>query len=68
MNDTKLQTDALCADAALIFKRRDKLLRELREVERTLDGKRRDYMAAMRVYGICRNKFEQACISRGFLS
>lgn len=67
MDILKLETDTICADAAIMFRRRDKLRREIREVEALLDQKRKEYRDKMRVYGLCRNKFEQACKARGML-
>lgn len=67
MDILKLETDTICADAAIMFRRRAKLLREMREIETLLDQKRKEYMARMRVYGIDPGKFEQACRSRGML-
>ena len=67
MDILKLETDTICADAALMFRRRQKLQREMREVEALLDQKRKEYMLKMSVYGMCRNKFEQACKARGML-
>lgn len=67
MDILKLETDTICADAAIMFRRRQKLQREMREVEALLDQKRKEYMIKMRTYGIGPNKFEQACRSRGML-
>ena len=67
MDIMKLETDTICADAAIMFRRREKLQREMREVDTLLDQKRKEYMLKMSIYGMCRNKFEQACRSRGVL-
>lgn len=67
MDILKLETDTICADAAIMFRRRQKLEREMREVDALLDQKRKEYRDKVRVYGLCRNKFEQACKARGFL-
>lgn len=67
MDILKLETDTICSDAAIMFRRRAKLLRDVREIETLLDEKRKEYRDKMRLYGMCRNKFEQACKARGFL-
>lgn len=67
MDVLKLETDTICADAAIMFRRRAKLLREVKEIETLIDGKRNEYRDKMRIFGMCRNKFEQACRSRGML-
>jgi hypothetical protein len=67
MDILKIETDTICSDAALLFRRRQKLQRDLAEVESLLAGKRNEYRDKMRVYGMGLNHFEQACKARGFL-
>lgn len=67
MDILKLETDTICSDAAIMFRRYEKLRREMREVENLIDQKRKEYMFKMSIYGMCRNKFEQACKARGFM-
>ena len=66
MDILKIETDTICSDAALLF-RRQKLQRDLAEVESLLASKRNEYRDKMRVFGMGLNHFEQACKARGFL-
>jgi hypothetical protein len=59
MDILKIETDTICSDAALLFRRRQKLQRDLAEVEAMLADKRNEYRDKMRVFGMGLNHFEQ---------
>jgi hypothetical protein len=67
MDILKIETDTICMDAALLFRRRRKLQRDLAEIDSLLLGKRNEYRDKMRVFGMGLTHFEQACRSRGLL-
>jgi hypothetical protein len=67
MDILKIETDTICMDAALLFRRRQKLQRDLAEIDSLLLRKRNEYRDKSRIYGMGMSHFEQACRSRGML-
>lgn len=67
MDILKIETDTICADAAFLFRRRQKLQRDLAEIESLILDKRNEYRDKAKVYGIGLSQFETACRLRGML-
>lgn len=67
MDAHKIETDALCMDAALLFRRREALKKQLAEVDGEIVNARNQYRDKIRVFGFTVHHFEQACRARGLL-
>lgn len=67
MDAHKIETDALCMDAALLFRRREALKKQLAEVDGEIVNARNQYRDKIRVFGFTVLHFEQACKARGLL-
>ena len=67
MDKLRYETDALCMDGALLFRKREALQREMVELDRRLSELRTRYRDRAGLYGLSVGHFEQACRSRGLL-
>lgn len=65
---TKLETDKLCADAALLFTARDKLARDIARIDARLNRVRAEYMEASKEYGLSPDHLRRSCKARGLLT
>ena len=67
MDKLRYETDALCMDGALLFRKREALRREMAAIDQRLSDLRMRYRNAAGLYGLSVGHFEQACRSRGLL-
>lgn len=67
MDTLQLETDNLCQNAAALFRARDRLARQMADVDRELTRTRNDYRDAMRLKGFSVDHLRRACIARGLL-
>lgn len=67
MDRLKMDTDSICMDTAALFRARDKLARDIAELDKRIVAKRNDYRKVSRVYGFSVDHMRQACRMRGLL-
>lgn len=67
MDRLKMDTDSICMDTAALFRARDKLARDIAELDKRIVSKRNAYRDAMRVKGFSVDHMRQACRMRGLL-
>ena len=67
MDKLRYETDALCMDGALLFRKREALRREMAAIDQRLSDLRTRYRDMAGLYGLSVGHFEQACRSRGLL-
>ena len=67
MDQIQMETDNLCQNAAALFRARDKLARQMADVDRKLAQTRNEYRDAMRLKGFSVDHLRRACVARGLL-
>lgn len=67
MDQTKLETDAICMDAAATLRAIDALDQQRRELDAKLMQHIKAYSLTAKVWGWSRDHMRQACKARGFL-
>jgi len=67
MDRLRYETDALCMDGALLFRKREALRQEMAAIDQRLSDLRTRYRDTAGLYGLSVGHFEQACKSRGLL-
>lgn len=67
MDKLKMDTDALCLTGSALFRRRDKMARDLAEIDRNIGRLRNAYRDRIRCVGLSDEHFRQACRARGLL-
>jgi hypothetical protein len=67
MDKLRYETDALCMDGAVLFRKREALRREMAAIDQRLSDLRMRYSNAAGLYGLSVGHFEQARKSRGLL-
>ena len=67
MDHLQMETDGLCQNAAALFRARDRLARQMAEIDRELVRTRNEYRDAMRLKGISVDHLRKSCIARGLL-
>ena len=67
MDKLRYETDALCMDGALLFRKREALRQEMAAIDQRLSDLRMRYRDTAGLYGLSVGHFEQACKSRGLL-
>ena len=67
MANTKYESDKICADAAIMFRKLDSLDRERLEVAHKLRQHMMQYRDVMKIYGFGMDNFRKAIEARGML-
>lgn len=67
MANTKYESDKICADAAILFRKLDSLDRERLEVAHKLRQSMMQYRDVMKIYGFGMDNFRKAIEARGML-
>lgn len=67
MDQTKHKEDAICMDAAAIFRALDAIDQQRRELDAKLMQHVKAYSLTSKVWGWSRDHMRQACKARGFL-
>lgn len=67
MDQLQMETDGLCQNAAALFRARDKLARQMVDVDRKLVQTCNEYRDAMRLEGFSVDHLRRACVARGLL-